>query len=348
MPVAAKVADAILEHQLDLFRLEAGTRTKVIRLLNQLQAELSAQLQAQDLTAFSKARLQALLRQSTESIDAYYLRIQEQLAPTLEGIARTQASHLVKVLPGMALPTETFFARLVGSLLIHGAPSATWWDRQAKNTTFKFANVVRFGIASGQTNEQIVRSITGSVKLGIPGVMNVSRANARSLVHTSVQTVANSARLETFKQNGDLVKGVRQLSTFDSHTTEQCLAYDGAEWDLDGNPINGTVLPFVTAGGSPDGVPRHWGCRSVLVPITATFRDLGIDMDELPPVKRPRAKGAKNMDDWLDRRSVKELDKLLGPGRADLYRRGVITREQLLDFSGNPLTLAQLEAKYGP
>ena len=47
--------------------------------------------------------------------------------------------------------------------------------------------------------------------------------------------------------------------------------------DLDGNPINGTTLPF---NGGP---PRHWGCRSVLTSITKTFKEMGIKgLPELP------------------------------------------------------------------
>jgi len=38
---------------------------------------------------------------------------------------------------------------------------------------------------------------------------------------------------------------------------------------------------------------------------------------------------------------------VLGSGRAQLWRDGKLTLEQLLDLSGNPLTLAQLRAKYG-
>ena len=89
--------------------------------------------------------------------------------------------------------------------------------------------------------------------------------------------VAADARLATYKANSDIIKGVRQLSTMDGHTTPTCVAYSGAECDLDGNPINGTTLPF---NGGP---PRHWGCRSVLTSITKTFKELGIKgLPELP------------------------------------------------------------------
>ncbi len=324
-------------------RVEAGTRTKIIRLLNRLQVDLSAQLMSGNLTDASKARLQTLLKQANETIEDYYTRISGEMTTTMQDIARIQASHTASLIVATeaSLPTETFLTRLATNLLIHGAPSADWWSRQSQDTAFKFANQVRQGVAQGETNEQIVSRIAGKPRLGIPGIMAIPKQNARSLVHSSIQTVANAARMETFRQNSDVVAGVRQVSTFDSHTTETCIAYDGSMWDLDGNPLGDTDLPFVSEEGSLDGVPRHWGCRSVLVPITHRVAGL----KELPPLDRQGK--AKTMDEFLDSRTAEQLDEQLGKGRAQLYRDGKLTRQQLLDLSGNPLSTADLKKKYG-
>lgn len=347
------VADAILGHQLDLLRLEAGVRSRIIRLLNLLQLDLASQLSVPGLPGYTKARLQALLRQANESIDGYYARIQGELDLVLSGVGEIQAPHMIKSLTistGANLPTETFLTRLVSNVLIHGAPSSEWWGRQSQDTAFRFSAAVRQGVAQGETNEQIVARITGKPRLGIPGVMDISRKNARGLVHSSIQTVANSSRMETFRKNPGVVTGVRQLSTFDSHTTAICIAYSGGEWDMEGNPINGTKLPFVNEGGSLDGTPRHWGCRSVMTPITKTFKQLGLNIAEIKPGQRAAAGGPVSsrttMEQWLSRRTKEQQDEQLGPGRADLWRRKVITLEQLLNLSGNPLTLAQLRARY--
>lgn len=338
-------SDHILSHQLDLFRLEAGVRARVLRLLGRLQEELSSQIARGSAGAATKARLRSLLRQAGETVDHYYARVRDEVEPALERAGEAQAAHVAEAVIATAdasLPTETFLSRLASGALVQGAPSSEWWRRQSRALALRFADVVRSGAAAGQTSEQIVARVAGSAET--PGIMETARANARALVHSSIQTVANAARMETFRQNDDVVKGVRQLSTFDEHTTDTCVAYDGEEWDLDGEPLNGTTLPFVNDGGSADGVPRHWNCRSVLVPITATFRELGVDADEPDLPERPG--GARTMDEWLAGRTEEQLDDQLGKGRADLYRRGVITRAQLLNLSGNPLTADQLARKY--
>jgi len=303
------------------------------------------------ITVFTRDRLTRLLRQAVQVIDEYYTDIAAEVHQTLQGVARVEAASSVSALRSVAgtvlvsleanLPPQQFLKTLLSRTLIHGARSATWWKRQARDTQIRFANVVRAGVIKGETTPQIVARVLGTPIA--PGVLKTSKANARSLVHASIQQVANEARLETFKSMGDIVKGVRQLSTLDSHTTEICIAYAGAEWNLSGVPMGRTRLPF---NGGP---PRHWGCRSVLVPVTKTFRELGIARPEVGRLN-PRYASADGPTDvtmrqWLDSRTVEQLNDQLGKGRAKLFRAGKITLQDLVDGRGNPLTLAQLERR---
>jgi len=129
----------------------------------------------------------------------------------------------------------------------------------------------------------------------------------------------------------------------DSHVSEICLAYSGAEWDLAGEPINGNTLPF------NGGTPRHWGCRSVITPITLTFRELGIDAPEHKGTRASdegQIRSDITMTEFLKGKDKSYIDDLLGPGRAKLFMDGKLTLPDLLNFQGNPLTLVQLSAKH--
>jgi len=262
------------------------------------------------------------------------------------GLARSEAQATAQSFAAIgldaALPTEAALKAMVNGSLIEGAPSAAWWSKQSDDTAFKFAAQVRQGIAGNETVQQIVRRVIGSPRLGTPGIMETSRRGATALVHTSIQQVANDARLATFKANDDVVKGVMQLSTLDSHTTKICIAYSGASWDLDGNPINGNTLPF------NGGTPRHWNCRSVLTAITFSYKELGIDIPEAPPGTRASDLGQipadTSFESFLGRHDKAYVDNLLGPGRADLWRDGKITLQQLVGGDGRELTLKRLKA----
>lgn len=336
------IADEMLSHKIDLMRFTAGEQKQVLALLTEMQKELKAKLNG-DLTDFAKSRVNKLLKESNEIIDQYYKDIQGQFV--FPALAANEAETTAKILTSVgleaSLPTETALRSIVSNILIEGAPSSAWWAKQAESTAFNFAAQVRQGVVQGETLQQIVTRVVGSPKKGIPGIMKTSRRGALALVHTSISTIANDASLATFRSNGDVVKGVRQLSTLDGHTTKTCIAYSGNEWDLAGNPLNGS-LPF---NGGP---PRHWNCRSVLTAITKTYREMGINVDEAPGGTRAsdlgQIKADITFDEFLKRHSKAYTDELLGPGRAELWRNGKITLQDLVGGNGRELTLKQLKA----
>ncbi len=338
------LTDAALTHQISLLRFTAGERKKVFDLLMKLRIELKAKL-VNGLSDWGKSRVRAILRETNEVIAAYYGQIQETI--DFEGLAKVEAETIGKAFAAIGLeaylPTEAMLKAMVNGSLIEGAPSSAWWAKQAEDLQFRFAAQVRQGIAQNETVMQIVRRIAGSKRLGTVGIMEVGRRNAFALVHTSIQQVANDARLATFRANSDILKGVRQLSTLDGHTSKICIAYSGGCWDLEGKPIMGTRLPF---NGGP---PRHFNCRSLLVGITKTYRELGLDIDEVPTGTRASDEGQIRADitfaEFLKGKPATYVDDLLGPGRADLWRKGKITLNQLVDGQGRELTLAELKGK---
>ena len=209
----------------------------------------------------------------------------------------------------------------VSDIIVIGAPVSQWWQKQAADTFFQFSSQVRQGMSEGETIVQLMNRIKP--------VIDVSKRNARSLVHTAVQSIANEARLATYRANSDVVPGLKQFSTLDSHTSNICIAYSGATWDLQGNPTKGNHLPF------NGGCPRHVNCRSQILQ----------DKDR-SNITRASDEGQINADitfhDFLKGKSKAYQDELLGPGRAELWRNGTITLRDLLDMSGRTLTLDEL------
>ena len=334
-------ADKYLSHQIDLLRFTAGEQNKTLALLKQMQVELKAKLR-NGLTDFSKTRVNKALKEAKGVIDDYYAKTAGSLDS--HALARNEAQFTVNTFAGIglaaSLPSEATLKALVNGSLIEGAKSSAWWARQSEDLQFKFANQVRQGIVQNETLQQIIRRVAGSKRLGIPGIMDVSRRNASALVHTSIMQVANDARLATFKANDDIIKGMRFLATLDSHTSLTCIAHSGAEWDMEGNPTVGN-FPF-------ESPPLHFNCRSMLVPITLSYRELGIDVDK-PKGTRASDLGQipsdTTFDAFLKRHDAAYVDDLLGPGRAKLWRDGKITLTDLLGQTGRPLTLEQLKKK---
>lgn len=334
------LADEILHHTLNLFRLSAAEVAATLKRLKAMETRLIQELAAPLLTDAGKREINAILKNSNEIIDDYYHGISENIdVPVLADTVATATGTALEVALGVdaaGLPTQAYFDALASDVLISGSPAAEWWSAQSEAMKFKFAAQLRQGLTNGETNGQIIARIVG--KRGVPGIMDIARRDAASLVQTSVQAVANSSRLAVFQKNSDVLLGVRQLSTLDSHTSLICIAYSNACWDLEGKPILGTVLPF---NGGP---PRHFNCRSVLVGISnnsAIANRAGTRASDEGQIDRKTS-----FDDFLKRKSTAYVDEMLGKGRADLWRNGSITLKDLVNGQGRPLTLDELKAKF--
>lgn len=88
-----------------------------------------------------------------------------------------------------------------------------------------------------------------------------------------------------------------------------------------------------------------------MIPVLKTWRELGINMDELSDNTRASMEGQvtdKTFDDWLKRKTETDptfADRTLGKGRAELWKSGKITMDQMIS-GGKPLSLNDLKAKY--
>lgn len=91
-------------------------------------------------------------------------------------------------------------------------------------------------------------------------------------------------------------------------------------------------------------------CRSTQVPVTKSWRELGIDMDELEPSTRASMDGQVSAEltysKWLQRQSRARQEEILGVTRAALVRDGKLPVDELYSDRGAYLTIEQLRAKY--
>lgn len=351
------MVDLLMERAIDLLRLEAGTRDRVISLLDQLETDIVAAIAKIDPlgvanVAYQRKRLQKLQAAVTASIRATYrtsdvllgreLRELADSEATWTGNALNSATHATFVDAGL---TRGFLETLVSNVLIDGAPTSEWWSRQAGGLANKFADAMRAGQALGETNSELIDRVRGRV--GTPGIMDISRSSAERLVRSSVQTVANTAREAMYAENTDLISALGWHATLDTRTSIMCLARDGHRYD----PKTHEPLDDAPPWGAGPG-KLHWQCRSTSVPILKSWRELGIDEDEVPHTTRASMDGQVAHDltfgGWLKKQSAARQDTVLGAGKASLYRAGKIGIRDLLDQNGRPLTTEQLRAKYAP
>lgn len=210
--------DAILRNSLQVLRYAAGQQERVDEILVELARELKDLVATGKLSVDQARDVNALIKQAEAAITLGYKRA-DAAVDTYElaqAIAEKTQEIIQDVIPApVQLPTDAVLLKLGKDVLIDGAPSSAWWAKQGTDLAFRFAAQVRQGIANSETQEQIVARIVG--RRGEPGIMDTARRNARALVHSSVMSAANRARLETYRKNGKLIKGVRWLATLDGH-----------------------------------------------------------------------------------------------------------------------------------
>jgi SPP1 gp7 family putative phage head morphogenesis protein len=343
MNLSEKLADATTTRQLNLLRYDASLRKDVNRILEDVEAEIIAKLNSgKQWSEFALARLNEQLKSVRSEIGNYYSDIKNITVEGLQELAKNEAQWQVSAVNKAATvdlmtatPSAAQLVSIAKSSLIQGAINKDWWERQSQDLQFRFLTQIKTGVAQGETNQQLSKRIRS--------IMDISRRNAEALVRTSVQTIAAEARRETISQNQDVVKGIQQVSTLDGRTTDICMAYSGAAWDLNKKPIGEKNLPYNS------GVPRHWQCRSFEIAVTKSFKELGLNIDEFPSTTRTsmdgEVAGDLSFDDWLKAKPKAFQEEMLGKGRAELFQSGKITLTDLVNGNGRPLTLNELKKR---
>ncbi len=345
------LVDLFMERAIDLLRVEAGTRDKILALLAEMEREIVAAMATIDpmgteRVRYQRERLAKLLDAVRESIRAAYRTAETLLARELREVVDIEATWTARAMNAATFATfadagvtRTMLVTLVSDILIQGAATKEWWSRQAAGLANRFADEIRRGMALGETNATIISRIRGP-----GGVLQASRTSAERLVRASVQTAANVARESTYEKNADLIASVDWSSTLDTRTSIWCAVRDGLRYTpVDHRPIGHTV-PWLEGPGK-----LHWGCRSTSVPRLKSWRDLGIDEDDIPDTTRASMNGQVPADttfeSWLRKQSDARQDAVIGAGKADLWRRGKITFRDLLDQNGRPMSTEALRRK---
>ena len=338
MNVSDKLLDLTIIRQLLLERVIAGQSAAVNKQLDAIAAALEKQLKGKEFTEYQGKRLDKAIAELKAIVS-----VKE---PDLSDLTAAEAAFfrdaMVNVGIDAVLPPVAAIESIAQSSLIQGATMGNWFARLNENIRFDIERTVKNGVLLGQTNAQIAKEIMG---VGDKGGQPIAKArrDAMAITRTAVQTVAKDARLASLEANANIIKAVQWVSTLDSRTSEICVARSGKTWSYpDFKPI-GHKIPW---NGGP---PAHWNCRSSFIPVTKSFEELtgGKIKDTIEPATRASMDGLVaadlTFDQFLKNKPPEFADKMLGKGRAELWRSGKITLNQLLDQRGNPLTLAQLK-----
>lgn len=330
MTANEKLQDLLLERSLILERIKGSVSNDLTKIYDELFKDISKRINESDLTIKESERLIKLLEK--DLVIPY-----AELGNDLNALAQDESKFLLNAVNAAAgidiattLPTNKTINKIANASLMEGATIKNWFGSLEQSLQFDVAREVRQSIIQGKTNKEVTDSLKA--------ILNTSSRNARTLALTGIATVTNQVRQQTVKENEDIFKGQKTVVTFDGRTSDICISYSNSSWDMEGKILTGNK-----AFREP---PYHMRCRTILLPIIKSFRELGINLDEMKGATKASMDGQipKDMtfDEWLKTKPKSFVESTLGKGRAELFLDGKINLSQLTDLRGNPLTIKEL------
>jgi SPP1 gp7 family putative phage head morphogenesis protein len=340
--VNEQLLDAETLHQVRLERLKNGIARRMIAILNRSDARLFAELQIQlekmPASEFSVRRLDSLLKSVREINSAAFAELNESLDGELKALTAYEAGFQERTIKA-AIPVEIALATVTPEVVYTAAMARPFQGVLLKDVlknveadkAIRIRNSLRMGYLEGKTIAQMVKEIKGTKQLGYKdGLLNPNRNNVEAIVRTATAHFASFTQQSYFEANSDIIKGEQYLAVLDSRTTPLCQSLSGKVYQIGKGPYP----------------PQHWNCRSVRIPITKSYRELGFPIDEIPKSTQASLNGQVpsewNYNDWLKRQSKSIQEEVLGVERARLYRNNEISVDRFVNNKGQYYTLDDL------
>lgn len=325
-----EILDLLIKRDLVLQRVGNGLSKEVADGYIQMTNEALDTISKYDISLIN---MNKVIRELDFNYD--YSQIQQGLTDT----ANIEASFIpngINALVGVDIVNKKLSETLVNkiiknSYLSDGNTIKEGFEKLDTKVQEIFQNQIRLGVLNGSTTQEIISNLK-------PYINNLTNNQIDSLTKTALSTVVNNTRMETYKENESIFSGYQHHSVIDNRTTFICAERDTKRWTLDLKPI-GHKLPFKQ-------IPIHWKCRSIMLPITKSYKELGLNIDEIPVGTRSSMNGQIPADvsftKWFDKQSADFKENYLGKGRYQLYKDEKITLSDLVSQQGKTLTLEQL------
>lgn len=323
----SKLINIATRHQLFLEGHKTHIANQFDPFLKQMVKSLEKRIATKQLTEFSRDRTEKLIAKLQEDISDIYKNYYGVWKDQIVDFAKYESEFEVKslkqivefdfVAPSRKQLQSAVFIAPLNTKDYKGYLLKPFFEEWSERTIKKVGGIIRNGYTQGLTTPQIVREIKGTKGLKFAdGQLARGKKDITLVTRTALQHTANEARQETWKENKDIVKGVRIVATLDDSTTAECRSRDGL------------IYPI----GSGEFPPYHIGCRTT----TAAVLDERYSFLDSNSTRAARNESGKveyvpakqTYYEWLKTQPDKVQEFALGKQRAKLFRDGGISAER--------------------
>lgn len=309
--------------------------------------------------SFTKARLAAQRAEVEQVLAEVYQGMGQQVRDAAGDVMQASAQQTVTVMSAAAGLEVTLGHGLTRDMVTMWAEATTvdglllndWLGKLEAGAADRIVSVGRQGMIGGLGIDSFARLMkTEGIEGSVPGL--------RGLARTFSLSASNYAREQTTTALfSDVLAGWRRVGTLDGRTCLVCGPLDGKLYKAD---------------EPRPPLPQHWQCRCLYVPEPKTWRELGVDMDELPEGDRPAVKhdertvhhkdgststkftvasaeqvpASTTYQTWMKGQLQTDpafVKKVLGPARFELFKDGKLSLNRMVAH-GRILKLSELPA----
>jgi SPP1 gp7 family putative phage head morphogenesis protein len=271
--------------------------------INGLQVEVDAlRAQGEDIGPGKLWRLQrmkAIQRQAEQEL-ARYADLAEQTIANgqREAIAAAErdAPNLVRAAFPADAGIDISFAQvpreaveqMIG-FLQDGSPLVDVLRKHVGDAAQRFGDTLVNAMVMGWNPRKTAREIRAAFGMGLTDSLRIARQEQ--------MRAYRAATLNSYRANSDVVKEWERLAAQDDRTCMACILLDGRRYKLE------------------EDMDDHIQGRCTPIPVTYTYREMGIDVDE-PDFTREKAQ------DWFQRQDEATQRRMIGPGMFDAWKAG--------------------------
>lgn len=352
--VNEKLAAEAVRRRIMLLRYGNQEAQDLLGLLRKANPKITAAMlegiEGMNASNMTPARLRALSRLVLNETTDVYTAILKRLNGDMEDFGTSEAEYhavtLRNAIPSAVLKlldTEikaTSWQQVLASVssrAVMGSTIDQWFNTKLpQELATNLVTSLQQGIIQGIPSTQLV----SQVRKG--GSWANNERNLATVTHTAINFIAADARELTRAANSDLIKERQWLSTLDNKTSTLCIVRDHLRYTAS-TPVKpiGHEIPYGAGPGK-----LHFRCRSTETWVVKSYRELGIDIDELPEGTRASMNGevpaSMNYLTWLqEKASPRVQEEVLGVTRADMLRAGKFKASDFYD-DGKMIPLSKL------
>jgi len=200
----------------------------------------------------------------------------------------------------------------------------------------RFKQIVAAGIAEGATIPTISRRLKEVNQ-------SVKRKDLTAIASTVVSEARGRGQIKALSVADDVIIGWQSVGTLDSHTSKRCGALDGQLW----YKSKGYTVEKLQAKNY--WYPRHFNCRSVVIPRTEISAKLDKDRSRASNGdKKGQVPAKTSFQEFFDKQSEDFKRDYLGLAKYNLYDKNRLVIRDFVDIkSGREFSIEEIKKRVG-